>query len=226
MILMRASTERSSKPQVGLPKPPNLGRFWLAKKRNNEMASENQAYREAVIPQPVVGPQKPPSPPPRAQGPWVRRLPIGVILRHGIQSVQQVVNLRLTTLRAKPIPIPSAAHCHREGICPRRGLGHALRRRVNAEGDAPLSRPGEAPGERCLFSAYQLRQFCEGYSAGRVSFFVRRLGGHAGLYARLKVACPARVWNNASAFARTGLASSCFSNWRAGAWVGERLSLV
>ena len=85
---------------------------------------------------------------------------------------------------------------------------------------------GEAPGERYLFSAYQLRQFCEGYSAGRVSFFVRRLGGHAGLYARLKVACPARVWNNASAFARTSLASSCFSNWRAAAWVGERLSLV
>ena len=50
MILMRASTERSSKPQVGLPKPPNLGRFWLAKKKKRtiEMASANQAYREAV----------------------------------------------------------------------------------------------------------------------------------------------------------------------------------
>ena len=82
MILMRASTERSSKPQVGLPKPPNLGRFWLAKKKKRtiEMASANQAYREAVIPQPVVGPQKPPSPPPRAQGPWVRRLPMWPVM--------------------------------------------------------------------------------------------------------------------------------------------------
>jgi hypothetical protein len=60
-----------------------LGRFWLAKKKKRtiEMASANQAYREAVnSPAPVVGPQKPPSPPPRAQGPWVRRLPMWPVM--------------------------------------------------------------------------------------------------------------------------------------------------
>ena len=36
MILMRASTERSSKPQVGLPQTFPLGRFWLAKKKERD----------------------------------------------------------------------------------------------------------------------------------------------------------------------------------------------
>ena len=37
MILMRASTERSSTRKLVFPKPPNLGRFWLAKKRKGPL---------------------------------------------------------------------------------------------------------------------------------------------------------------------------------------------
>ena len=60
MILMRASTERSSKPQVGLPKPPNLGRFWLV--AISMVVFFFWPTEKPLIPQPVVGPQKPPSP--------------------------------------------------------------------------------------------------------------------------------------------------------------------